>query len=51
MASCHIEALKELAKRARHETITLVYSASGEDHNQAVALQGVLDAFNVGPGH
>lgn len=38
-----IEALKELAARARHEAITLVYSATDEQHNQAVVLKEFLD--------
>jgi uncharacterized protein YeaO (DUF488 family) len=38
-----IEALRELAARARHETITLVYSAADEQHNQAVVLKEFLD--------
>jgi uncharacterized protein YeaO (DUF488 family) len=36
------EALHELAERARHETITLVYAAHDERHNHAVVLQGLL---------
>jgi uncharacterized protein YeaO (DUF488 family) len=38
-----IEALKALATRARHKTITLVYSAADEQHNQAVVLKEVLE--------
>jgi len=38
-----IESLKVLAARARHDTITLVYSAADEQHNQAVALKEFLD--------
>ena len=38
-----LEALKELAQRSRHETITLVYGATDEQHNQAVALKEFID--------
>jgi len=38
-----IEALKGLAQRSRHETITLVYGATDEQHNQAVALKEFID--------
>ena len=38
-----IESLKVLAARACHDTITLVYSAADEQHNQAVVLKEVLD--------
>jgi uncharacterized protein YeaO (DUF488 family) len=38
-----IESLKVLAARARHDTITLVYSAADEQHNQAVVLKEFLD--------
>ena len=38
-----IDALTELAKRSRHETITLIYSAADEQHNQAVALKEFID--------
>ena len=41
--SDRIEALKELATHARHEAITLVYSATDEQHNQAVVLKEFLD--------
>jgi len=35
-------ALKELAKLSRRKTVTLVYSAADEKHNQAVALKEFL---------
>ena len=38
-----IDTLTELAKRSRHETITLIYSAADEQHNQAVALKEFID--------
>jgi uncharacterized protein YeaO (DUF488 family) len=38
-----IELLKDLAQRARRRTVTLVYGASDEEHNQAVALKEYLD--------
>lgn len=41
--SGEIEALKELAQRSRHEAITLVYGATDEQHNQAVALKEFID--------
>ena len=37
------DALKELAKLARRETVTLLYGAADEQHNQAVALKEFLD--------
>ncbi len=37
--------LEELAERAAHETVTLVYGARDEVHNGAVVLQGVLEAM------
>jgi uncharacterized protein YeaO (DUF488 family) len=42
-ASGQIDALTELAKRSRHKTITLIYSAADEQHNQAVALKEFID--------
>ena len=41
--SGEIEALRELATRSRHETITLMYSAADEEHNQAVVLMEWLE--------
>ena len=38
-----IDTLTDLAKRSRHETITLIYSAADEQHNQAVALKDFID--------
>ncbi|MBU6433562.1 MAG: DUF488 domain-containing protein [Nitrospirae bacterium] len=43
--SGEIEALRELATRSRHETITLIYSAADEEHNQAVILKEWLEAL------
>ena len=40
-------ALKELATRSRHKTITLVYSAADEQHNQAVALKEFIDELAI----
>ena len=37
------EALKELARLSRHRTMTLVYGAADEEHNQAVLLKELLD--------
>jgi uncharacterized protein YeaO (DUF488 family) len=36
-------ALKELAKLSRHRTLTLLYGAADEEHNQAVLLRELLD--------
>ena len=36
-------ALKDLARLSRHRTITLVYGAADEEHNQAVLLKELLD--------
>src|SRR5437660_1417764 len=41
--SGEIDALRELAKRPRHDAITLIYSAAEEQHNQVVALKEFLD--------
>src|SRR2546422_5900704 len=41
--SGQIDALKELAKLSRRKTVTLVYGAADEKHNQAVALKEFLD--------
>jgi len=40
--SGQIEALKELARLSRQKTVTLVYSAADEEHNQAVVLKELL---------
>jgi uncharacterized protein YeaO (DUF488 family) len=37
------DALKDLARLSRRKTVTLVYSAADETHNQAVALKAFLD--------
>jgi uncharacterized protein YeaO (DUF488 family) len=44
-ASDQISALKKLAKRARQRTITLLYSAADEEHNQAKFLKELLDTL------
>lgn len=36
-------ALKELARLSRHRTITLLYGAADEEHNQALFLKEMLD--------
>ena len=41
--SGQIDALKELARLSRRKTVTLVYGAADEKHNQAVALKEFLD--------
>jgi len=40
--SGQIDALKDLAKLSRRKTVTLVYGAADEKHNQAVALKEFL---------
>jgi uncharacterized protein YeaO (DUF488 family) len=42
------DAVEELAERARHGRITLVYGARDPDHNQAVALSAYLRARVAG---
>lgn len=37
------EKLESLAKRARQGSVTLVYSARDEEHNDAVVLKNILD--------
>jgi len=37
------EALKQLAKEASAEKVTLIYGARDEEHNQALVLKAVLD--------
>jgi uncharacterized protein YeaO (DUF488 family) len=44
-ASEQMSALKALAKLSRHRTITLLYSAADEEHNQAVFLKELLDTL------
>jgi len=46
--SGHMAALKALAKLSRQTTVTLVYSAADQGHNQAVALKEVLDKLARG---
>jgi uncharacterized protein YeaO (DUF488 family) len=40
--SAQTEKLRQLRKRARHGTLTLVYSARDTEHNDAVVLADVL---------
>jgi uncharacterized protein YeaO (DUF488 family) len=40
-----IGALKELARLSRRRTVTLVYSAADQKHNQALVLQELLDGL------
>jgi uncharacterized protein YeaO (DUF488 family) len=35
--------LEKLAHRSRKQTLTLVYSAADQEHNQAVVLKDLLD--------
>jgi uncharacterized protein YeaO (DUF488 family) len=44
------EELKELAERARRETVTLLYAARDEALNNAVALKKILEKFSRPPG-
>jgi len=39
----HIRYIEELALRARKGTVTLLYAAKDEEHNNAVALKELLD--------
>lgn len=39
------ELLQKLADKARHGTVTLVYGARDEAHNNAVVLQGLLEQY------
>lgn len=41
--SDQLSALKELARLSRRKTITLLYGAADEEHNQAVFLKELLD--------
>ncbi len=41
--SDRLVALKTLAQLSRRQTITLVYSAADEEHNQAVVLKELLE--------
>jgi uncharacterized protein YeaO (DUF488 family) len=41
--SGQLDALKELARLSRRKTVTLVYGAADDKHNQAVALKEFLD--------
>lgn len=43
-----IDELRKLARLSRKRTITLVYSAADEEHNQAVALKEWLDELSRG---
>jgi uncharacterized protein YeaO (DUF488 family) len=43
-----MEVLKKLARHSCKRTITLVYSAADEEHNQAVALKEWLDELSRG---
>jgi uncharacterized protein YeaO (DUF488 family) len=38
-----LDALKTLARLSSRKTITLVYSAADEEHNQAVVLKELLE--------
>jgi uncharacterized protein YeaO (DUF488 family) len=40
-----IEDLRKLAGISRQKTITLLYSAADEEHNQAVALKNLIDRY------
>ena len=42
------EVIRDLAKRAHHGRVTLVYGARDPDHNQAVALRAYLRARAAG---
>ena len=40
-----MEELEKLARLSCHQTITLVYSAADEEHNQAVVLKELIEAI------
>lgn len=40
----HSEALKSIQQAAKQRTVTLIYSAKDEEHNNAAALKGYLDS-------
>jgi len=42
-----MESLRGLAQRSKHRTITLVYAAVDEQHNQAVVLKELLGGLNT----
>jgi uncharacterized protein YeaO (DUF488 family) len=44
------EELKELADRARMETVTLLYAAHDVIHNNAVALKKIIEEISHPPG-
>ena len=46
--SGQLETAKELIRNSRRKTITLVYGAADEKHNQAVALKEWLDELSRG---
>ena len=46
MRSVQKDALKRLAQRSRFQTITLVYGAADEKHNQAVVLKELLEKYS-----
>ena len=46
--SGQLETAKELIRNSRRKTITLVYGAADEEHNQAVALKEWLDELSCG---
>jgi len=39
--------LRELAATARHETVTLIYSARDTQHNNALTLQHILEQYDL----
>jgi uncharacterized protein YeaO (DUF488 family) len=46
--SGQLDTAKELIRNSRRKTITLVYGAADEKHNQAVALKEWLDELSRG---
>lgn len=41
---CRAEELEQIRGHAREGTVTLVYAAKDEDHNQALVLKDILEA-------
>lgn len=48
MESGGMAQLQELAQKAKSETITLVFAAKDEAHNNAQALKEFIEALSVG---
>ena len=47
----HVESVRDIARRASRGTVTLVYGARNETHNDAVVLAGIVRARLRRPPH